>query len=170
MQVQKTTQRNIITAMHGSFKVRETVRVCTNRCLYPVGQLITLRSHTISQLVAPGKNYGYDLEVRVGLERYLHHRQREEIKKSLEDDGITISTGTITNLAQKFVQHLELLHKMRSEKLRETIMEDGGYPLHIDATGEDGRGTLLIAMDGWRQWVLGAWKISSERAILLQHA
>ncbi len=35
--------------------------------------------------------------------------------------------------------------------------------MHIDATGEDGRGTLLVVLAGWRQWVLGSWKISSER-------
>ena len=39
---------------------------------------------------------------------------------------------------------------------------DGGWPLHIDATGEDGRGTLLVALAGWRRWVLGSWKIPTE--------
>jgi hypothetical protein len=39
--------------------------------------------------------------------------------------------------------------------------------MHVDATGEDGRGTLLLVMAGWRQWVLGAWKISTERAELI---
>jgi hypothetical protein len=29
--------------------------------------------------------------------------------------------------------------------------------MHVDATGEDGRGTLLLVLAGWRQWVLGAW-------------
>ena len=36
-------------------------------------------------------------------------------------------------------------------------------PCHIDATGEDGRGTLLVALAGWRRWVLGSWKIPTER-------
>ncbi|MCP4751553.1 MAG: hypothetical protein GY866_11715, partial [Proteobacteria bacterium] len=31
------------------------------------------------------------------------------------------------------------------------------------ATGEDGRGTLLVAFAGWRGWVLGAWKVPTER-------
>ncbi len=30
-----------------------------------------------------------------------------------------------------------------------------------------GRGTLLVAIAGWRQWVLGAWKISTERADII---
>src|SRR4030067_82440 len=37
-------------------------------------------------------------------------------------------------------------------------------PLHCDATGEDGRGTLMVAYNGWREWVLGAWKLPTERA------
>ena len=32
---------------------------------------------------------------------------------------------------------------------------------------EAGRGTLLVAIAGWRQWVLGAWKISAERADII---
>jgi ABC-type Fe3+ transport system permease subunit len=36
--------------------------------------------------------------------------------------------------------------------------------MHLDATGEDGRGTLLVVYAGWRRWVLGAWKIPTERA------
>jgi hypothetical protein len=44
------------------------------------------------------------------------------------------------------------------------LAADGGWPLHIDATGEQGRGTLFVALAGWRGWVLGAWKLPTERA------
>jgi hypothetical protein len=44
------------------------------------------------------------------------------------------------------------------------LAADGGWPLHVDASGEDGTGTLLAAFAGWRQWVLGAWKVPTERA------
>jgi hypothetical protein len=37
-----------------------------------------------------------------------------------------------------------------------------GWPLNIDATGKDGRGTLLVAFTGWRKWALGSWKIPTE--------
>jgi hypothetical protein len=33
----------------------------------------------------------------------------------------------------------------------------------MDATGEDGRGTLFVVYAGWRGWALGAWKIPTER-------
>ncbi len=38
----------------------------------------------------------------------------------------------------------------------------GGYPLHIDATCEYGKGGLFICLDGWRGRVLHAVKIRSE--------
>ena len=57
-----------------------------------------------------------------------------------------------------------MLHRRSAPKLRAAFENDGGWPLHIDATGEDGRGTLLVAFAGWRRWVLGAWKIPTERA------
>jgi len=41
---------------------------------------------------------------------------------------------------------------------------NGGYPLHIDATSEHGKGGLFICLDGWRGWVLHAVKIASENA------
>lgn len=47
------------------------------------------------------------------------------------------------------------------------LISDGGWQMHVDATGEHGRGTLFAVMAGWRQWVLGAWKVATENAELL---
>jgi hypothetical protein len=41
-------------------------------------------------------------------------------------------------------------------------MQEHGYPLHIDATSEHGKGGLFVCMDGFRNWVLCAGKIESE--------
>lgn len=48
--------------------------------------------------------------------------------------------------------------------MRKLFESDGGWPLHVDATGEDSKGTLLGIYAGWRDLVLGAWKIPTERA------
>lgn len=163
--VQKATAHHVASLEHGAFVARETVRVCARRCTHPSGELVTQRSRTLSQRVPRGGVYAYDLEVRVGLDRYLRHRQRLEIQRDLEDEqGISISTGEISLLAVRFLEHLDRLHRARAPVIREALASDGGYPLHIDATGEDGRGTLFAAYAGWRQWVLGAWKLSTERA------
>jgi hypothetical protein len=166
--VQKSAVRDVVTLEHGAFAANETVRVCSQKCTHPSGRLVTLRSQELSRRVNRGGVHGYDLEVRVGLDRYVHHRQRLEIQHDLEtQDGVRVSTGQISILSARFLKHLEALHWQKAPALRNALAADGGYPLHVDATGEDGRGTLYVAYAGWRGWVLGAWKLSTERADLI---
>jgi hypothetical protein len=161
--VQKTKRRDIVTLEHGSFVAREKVRVCENRCKKPSGSLVTARSGVLAGLVKPGNVYGYDVEVHIGLERFMYHRQREEIRAGLKERyGITISSGQVSNMAKRFLQHLHVLHSNKAEVIREALALQGGYPLHIDCTGEEGRGVLLVAYAGWQDWVLGSWKIPTE--------
>jgi hypothetical protein len=169
MKVQKTIIRNIVTLKHGHFSTHERVLVCPKGCKYPKGALITARAEMVNNLVPIGSNYGYDIEVFVGMERFICHRQRKEIQSALKSEyGISVSTGEISKLSKRFLSHIELLHKERSEDMKQVFSKDGGYPLHIDATTEDGKGTLLVIYAGWRKWVLGAWKIPSENADVIE--
>jgi len=119
----------------------------------------------MQEALLPLRSVGYDVMVVIGVERYLQHRQREEIQDLLlREHGLSLSTGTISDLARVFGQYLVALHEARAPELKAALEGDGGWPLHIDATGENGRGTLLVAYAGWRRWVLGAWKIPTERA------
>lgn len=163
--VQKSVEHRIVTLEHGDFIAHETVHVCKARCRQASGELVTKRSEALALKVSPGKVYGYDVETFVGIERFLHYRQREEIRTELEQrHGIGISSGQVSDLAAQFLEHIQALHVSRAPELRAAMEHDGGYPLHLDATGEDGRGTMLVAFSGWRRWVLGAWKIPTERA------
>lgn len=163
MRVQKTWARTGMTLGHGSFRIRQTVRVCPSGCRK---RGVPVRGESpLAGIIPPRGVVGYDVMVHVGLERFLHHRQREEIRAALAaEHGIVISTGQISVLSARFLAYLERLHQAAGPGLRAALASDGGWPLHIDATGEDGRGTLLVAFAGWRQWVLGAWKAPSERA------
>jgi hypothetical protein len=157
--VQKTWERTGVTLEHGSFRLRQTVRVCVSGCRgkRSIG--------TLAALIPPRSVIGYDVMVYVGLERFLHYRQREEIRASLAADyGLSLSSGEISVLSHRFLAYLARLNQASSPALKAALAADGGWPLQIDATGEDGRGTLLVAFTGWRQWVLGAWKIPTERA------
>jgi hypothetical protein len=166
--VQKTRVRHGKTLTHGQFDARETVRVRAAGCHHRGGSLVTRGAGSLTRLLPPSSVVGYDVMVRVGLERFLRHRQREGICALIEDEaGIRISTGEVSALSQRFVHDLARLHQARAERLKAALAGDGGWPMHVDATGEDGRGTLLLVMAGWRQWVLGAWKISTERADLI---
>jgi len=166
--VRKSLRRNVVTLKHGAFVAQETVRICAGDCAHPSGKRVILRSQNLARLVPSGGVYGYDLEVHVGLERHLRHHQREEVRADLiREPGIALSTGQESILAARFVQHLEALHWKRAPQLAAAMREDGGYPMHIDATGEDGRGTTFVVYNAWRQWALGAWKVSTERADLV---
>jgi hypothetical protein len=127
-------QHRVVTLEHGDFIACETVRVCKARCRQPSGALVTQRSDALALKVPPDKVYGYELEVHVGIERFLRYRQREEIRRELaERHGIVLSTGEVSVLAARFLEHLEALHASRAPALRAAMDRDGGYPLHIDA-------------------------------------
>jgi hypothetical protein len=165
MQVQKSIPRRGCTLTHGTFAARETVHVCPAGRHGGEGPVVTRRAQVLREALLPGRSIGYDVMALVGQERYLRHRQREEIQETLlREHGIALSTGTISDLARLFGEYLGALHLARAEKFRAALQRDGGWPLHIDATGENGRGTLLVAYTGWRGWVLGAWRIPTERA------
>jgi hypothetical protein len=168
MRVRKTFEHGGVTLAHGPFKVCETVFVCAAGCTRPDpdgqrARAVIERQAAVAQLLLPRSTVGYDVMTFVGRQRFVHYRQREEIRAELEHTyGITIASGEVSDLARRFLVYLEALHQARGTELRRALESDGGWPLHIDATGEDGQGTLLVAYAGWRGWALGAWKISTE--------
>ena len=167
MLVQKTTPRLGRTLAHGPFEARETVYVCSDGCRWQSGARVTRRPACVRKALVPRTNFGYDVLVFTGLQRFLHQQRRDDIRAALLDRGVPISTGEVSVLSRRFAKYLARLHRNRCAELRAALEQDGGWPLHVDATGEAGRGTLLLAMAGWRKWVLGAWKISTERVDLI---
>jgi len=118
-------------------------------------------SSALAQLVPPRQRHGYDLVVHVGLARYLRHRQREEIRTELmTEHGIELSSGTVSNLCDRFLVYLEALHLCRVPHLRAAMT--GGYPLHVDVTCDKGKGGVAVCVDGWRNWVLVAGRVPTE--------
>lgn len=170
MRVRKTYVHDGMTLAHGAFRVRETVHVCATGCTQPDigsahGRALLMRQAAMAEILPPRSTIGYDVMCFVGLERFVHYRQRDEILAVLEQKHhIVISAGEVSELGRRFLVYLEALHHSRAPELCAALENDGGWPLHIDATGEDGRGTLLVAYAGWRGWTMGAWKIPTERA------
>jgi hypothetical protein len=156
VQAQKSKRRRVVTLAAGAFVAREVRKRCASDRTHPV-----LVSEKLSGLAPPRQGYGYDLIVQVGLARYLRNLQREEIRTELlAEQGIVVSDGSISNLCDRFLRLLDGLHRQRVPALRAAMK--GGYPLHIDATSEHGKGGLFLCLDGWRGWVLQAVKIASE--------
>ncbi len=156
MKVYKTRSRQVITLEAGPFQATETLKQCRSDPTHPL-----MGSEALAQRVKPRQAYGYDLIVHVGCARYLENQQREEIRAALyRQRGIELSDGSVSNLCDRFLTHLEALHVARVPQLRAVLGD--GYPLHIDATCEHGKGGLFVGLDGWRGWVLVAGRIPSE--------
>ncbi len=166
--VQKTEPRQGRTLAHGHFCAQATVHYCANGCKNPDGTKVTRKPDSLTHHLIPHRITGYDVMVFIGIKRFVEYRQREEIQTALRDKhNIRLSTGEISYLMNDFVGYLRWLHFDRAFQLKKTLIEDGGWPMHVDASGENGRGTLFVVMSGWRQWVLGSWQPSTERADLL---
>jgi len=147
------------------YEAREGVHVCLAGCRQPSGSKVTRRAACLADSLPPGQTVGYDVMVLAGLQRFVHHRQREEVREALRaEHGVDISTGEVSIPQRRFVLYLQRLHAARRDANRQAFARDGGWPLQIEATGEGGRGTLLIAYAGWRRWVLGSWQIPTENA------
>jgi len=167
MAVEKTRVRHVVTLALGAVSVRETVRVCRYRggCRHEDGSRVRRRAAILEALVPPGGVFGYDVMVHVGLERFLRHRQGEEVREALaREHGVTLSVSEVSTLARRFLVSLRALHEACSPALAQVLRGDGGWPLHVDGSCEGGRGTLLVAFAGWRRWALDAWKAPTERA------
>ncbi len=157
LRMKKSTRRTALTYFHGAFDAREVVKECEENPSHPVA-----RSAALQHLVRPRQRFGYDLIVHIGLARYLRGMQREEIREELRRErGIELSSGSISNLCDRFLLYLEALHLVRAPCFK-AEMQELGYPLHIDATSEHGKGGLFVCIDGFRGWVLFAKKIETE--------
>jgi len=168
MRVQKTFRHEGRTIAHGTFQVHETIWVCAAKCRHRSGKLVTQRANSVVQCIMPNGIIGYDLMVSVGCKRYLDHLQREEIRAELrEKHAIKISSGEVTRLEKCFLDYLTRLHYSRADQLKAALHNEGGWPMHVDATGDHGQGTLFVVMAGWKKWVLGSWKIATERSELI---
>ncbi len=163
VQVQKSKARQVITLQSGAFTAKEVRKQCIQDATHPI-----MGSEALSRLVKPNQHYSYDVIVHVGLARYLRGKQRVEIRTELfQARGIELSEGSISNLCERFLHFFEALHLARAPQLRHLLQEEG-YPLHLDATCERGKGGLFVCMHGWRGWVLSAARIPSENEASLR--
>jgi len=160
--VHKTHTRVVVTLAGGVTEVREVEKECTRGEACPVQ-----RSQVLVQTVKPRHRFAWDVVVHVGLARHMRGLQRSEIQAELyELHDIELSAGSVTNLCTRFLLALEALHLSRASALRAAM--EHGYPLHLDATCDRGKGGLFVCMNGWRGWVLMAARIASENGDVLK--
>ena len=91
---------------------------------------------------------------------FTRQATRRDPRRVVPGTWVRLSDGSISNLCDRFLVYFEALHLARLPELRRAMQD--GYPLHLDATCEHGKGGLFVCMDGWRGWVLMATRIPSE--------
>jgi len=155
----RTRLRPVMGCEAGPFVPREVLKQCSKDPSHPVAH-----SEALALIVRPRQRYAYDLIVQVGLARYLRNKRREQIRAELDEQRcIELSNASVSVLCDRFLSYLEALHLLRAPALR-AAMQPYGYPMHLDATNDRGRGGLLVTMDGFRGWVLMSKKIPSEHS------
>ncbi len=99
MGVKNSYIRKLITEKYGNVSARIITLICNQGCQTADGSAVLRSPEIIARIAPKGSSISYDIEVEVGLLRYLKRNQREEIQEYLMKKGIPISTGKITNLS-----------------------------------------------------------------------
>lgn len=160
LRVKGTRIRQVRSVFYGEFVARERLGYCPSHPDLPL-----VRSSELASIVAPGARIAYDVIASVGIQRFMHCRQYEEIAIELSrHHRIEVSPRTASHLAQKFVAYVSVVHRESIELLRRDMRERGGYILHVDGTCEEGSRVLLVCMDSMSGQVLESRKIGSENA------
>ena len=164
MTVQKTSFGAIVTNEYGTLNGWWPTMVCPNRCKAEDGRIFTKRAETRDGLAMKNHRFGYDLEVEVGICRYLKHMQVDEIHERFKAEGKAMSPSSISRYSRHFLDHLEKLHVAHLPDIAHKMAAEGGYYMLFDSTCEAGSGSLFTVLAGWRNWVVGSWRQSTENA------
>jgi len=157
LNILKTDTRTKKTMKIGSFRARETIKVCP-KCG------IQYRSKELSSIVPPSCNFGYDILVYVGKALFVNHLADQTIVEQLAVKNVNISPSEISCLGKKFIVYLTLAHRKSAPRIKEEMALKGGYILHLDATYEDKSPLLMTGLDSIMKIVLGNCKLLSEKS------
>ena len=164
MRVQKTSFGEIVTNEYGALNVWWPTLVCPNKCRTEDGRTFTKRAGNRDGLAMKNHKFGYDIEVEVGICRYLKHMQIDEINERFKAEGKAMSPSSISRYSRHFLEHLEKLHVAHFPDIAQNMAAEGGYYMLFDSTCEAGSGSLFTVLAGWRNWVVGSWRQSTENA------
>jgi len=146
-----------VKSMTGPFKAHETLLTCP-KC----DRVFT--SQSLRRLVARHCNVAWNVVVFVGQSLFQHHRTTEQVRRDLQTRHVTLSPSEIEYLGRKFITYLALGHRQATPQIEQTMRQNGGYILHLDATHEADAPALMTGMDGLTRFVLGNIKIPSEHS------
>ena len=160
----KTTHHEIVDDKLNTINGWWPVSGCPNGCAIDGKNANTVHLEKHKNLAKANHRFSYELEARVGILRYMQHKQLGEIRKILKDEGKIISESSISRYSREFIDDIEKLHALQLPKFKEIFARRGGYLMHFDSTCEKGSGSLFHVVEGMSKLVLGAWRQSTENA------
>jgi hypothetical protein len=157
--VQKTVHRSVVSLQHGRFEACETVRQAAGD-----GSAAVRRSACLSEVVAPGATYAFDLIAHVGVETYLHGRSLREVRQELacQQPALEIPSSSLWDQQQKFLFYLGYLHDQAAPVLCQYLAERGPRCWLLDGTAEPGTPVFLGVREAASGLFLLGRKIPSE--------
>jgi hypothetical protein len=146
--VRKTVVRRV-KAPSGVMAVREHVSSCPvhGKLLRPEPITPRRSSHT------------FDLIVRIGMLRYVQHKQISEIRDELKN--LQLPARTVSWLCRLFLKYILAVHLDSAPAIRSLLSSNGGYVLMLDGTGQNGP-MVMQMRDGWSGIHLLSCSVRSE--------
>jgi len=141
----------------GQIRIHETIKWCDS-CFE------SYRSDEPEEIVPHSCRFGFDILVYVGMALFVKHQNERQIQEELANRNIAISIRQVGYLAKKFIVYLTLAHRESQERIKDLLLSNGGYILHIDATCDGDSPQLMTALDEIAKIVLSNIKIPSEKA------
>lgn len=154
----KTQKRKVFTMEIGPFFARETILKCPNCNKIH-------KSDELSRLVPESSNIGFNVIEHIGRELWVNGKGELEVWERLKTFyNIDISCSELSYLGKKFIAYLAIVHEESQDLIKEQLLKQGGYILHLDGTCEGESPVIMTGIDGISNIVLANVKLPSENA------
>lgn len=134
---------------------------CVNRDTTCPRPEVVHRSALADGLALKGYNFGLDVIVSVGQQRFEQHRTVGEIHQALQAAGVPISERRVTDYVADYEVLLKCAQGAKLDGYRERLSANGGVVLTIDGVQpQKGKPTLYIlrdALSGARFHAVSLW-------------
>ena len=105
----KTTHHEIVDDTLKTVNGWWPVSGCPNGCAMDGTQANAVHLERHKNLAKANHRFSYELEAKVGMLRYMQHKQLCEIRKILADNGKIMSESSISRYSREFVNDIEKL-------------------------------------------------------------
>jgi hypothetical protein len=97
-------------------------------------------------LSLPKSTYGLDVLAYIGWRHEHEHRQLVEIQRELNQRGVEVNERNVGKLYRQYLALMGAASEPLQKKLEETVEENGGLILGVDALQPEGHGHLLYVL------------------------